>query len=55
MTPPADAIAWRQVRRLTFVPFLADGRCALVPAGNGLALPSGPSNDSTTGRPSPSR
>jgi 2-polyprenyl-3-methyl-5-hydroxy-6-metoxy-1,4-benzoquinol methylase len=41
MTPPADAIAWRRVRRLTFVPFLADGRCALVPAGDGLALPSG--------------
>jgi hypothetical protein len=41
MTPPADAIAWGRVRRLTFVPFLADGRCALVPAGDGLALPSG--------------
>jgi len=29
------------VRRLTFVPFLADGRCALVPAGDRLVLPSG--------------
>lgn len=28
-------------RRLTFVPFLRDGRCALVPLGGRLALPSG--------------
>jgi SAM-dependent methyltransferase len=41
MTPPAGPIAWERVRRLTFLPFLADGRCALVPAGDGLALPSG--------------
>jgi hypothetical protein len=41
MTLPADAVAWEWVRRLTFVPFLADGRCALLPAGDGLALPSG--------------
>jgi hypothetical protein len=34
-------IRWERVRRLTFVPFLADGRCALVPAGDGLVLPSG--------------
>jgi 2-polyprenyl-3-methyl-5-hydroxy-6-metoxy-1,4-benzoquinol methylase len=38
---PADQIAWRRVRRLTFVPFLHDGRCALVQAGDGLQLPSG--------------
>jgi len=25
-----DSIEWRRVRRLTFVPFLADGRCALI-------------------------
>jgi hypothetical protein len=41
VTLPADAVAWEGVRRLTFVPFLADGRCALLPAGDGLALPSG--------------
>jgi 2-polyprenyl-3-methyl-5-hydroxy-6-metoxy-1,4-benzoquinol methylase len=41
MTPPADAVAWERVRRLTVVPFLHDGRCALVPAGDGLVLPSG--------------
>ena len=35
------AVGWEQVRRLTFVPFLADGRCALVPAGDRLVLPSG--------------
>ena len=34
-------IRWEAARRLTFVPFLHDGRCALVPAGDGLALPSG--------------
>jgi SAM-dependent methyltransferase len=32
---------WERVRRMTFVPFLHDGRCALIPAGDGLALPSG--------------
>jgi hypothetical protein len=36
-----DVIRWERVRRLTFVPFLHDGRCALVPAGDGLVLPSG--------------
>jgi SAM-dependent methyltransferase len=36
-----DSIQWSRVRRLTFVPFLADGRCALIPAGERLALPSG--------------
>jgi SAM-dependent methyltransferase len=41
MRPPADAIAWERVRRLTVVPFLHDGRCALVPAGDALVLPSG--------------
>jgi SAM-dependent methyltransferase len=41
MTLPAAPIVWERVRRLTFVPFLADGRCALVPAGDGLVLPSG--------------
>jgi hypothetical protein len=41
MTLPADAVAWERVRRLAFVPFLADGRCALLPAGDGLALPLG--------------
>jgi SAM-dependent methyltransferase len=35
------AIRWEQVRWLTLVPFLADGRCALIPAGDGLVLPSG--------------
>jgi hypothetical protein len=34
--PPAD-----RVRRITFVPFLSDGRCALVDGPGGLALPSG--------------
>ena len=32
---------WDGVRRLTFVPFLHDGRCALIPVGGRLALPSG--------------
>jgi len=36
-----DSIEWRRVRRLTFVPFLADGRCALIQAGDRLVLPSG--------------
>ncbi len=36
-----DSIEWDRVWRLTFVPFLADGRCALIPAGGRLALPSG--------------
>jgi SAM-dependent methyltransferase len=36
-----DAVAWEWVRWLTFVPFLADGRCALVPAGERLVLPAG--------------
>jgi SAM-dependent methyltransferase len=31
----------RAPRRLTFVPFLRDGRCALVPLGDRMALPSG--------------
>jgi 2-polyprenyl-3-methyl-5-hydroxy-6-metoxy-1,4-benzoquinol methylase len=34
--PPAD-----QVRRITFVPFLSDGRCALIEDPGGPALPSG--------------
>lgn len=34
--PPAD-----QVRRITFVPFLADGRCVLVEGPGGPELPSG--------------
>jgi 2-polyprenyl-3-methyl-5-hydroxy-6-metoxy-1,4-benzoquinol methylase len=34
--PPAD-----QVRRITFVPFLSDGRCALIENPGGPALPSG--------------
>src|SRR4029450_8679282 len=34
-------ISWGRVRWLTFVPFLADGRCALIPAGDGLQPPSG--------------
>ena len=41
MTVPVDEIDWERVRRLTFVPFLHDGRCALIPAGHGLVLPSG--------------
>jgi SAM-dependent methyltransferase len=36
-----DLIDWERVRRLTFVPFLDDGRCALIPAGDRLELPSG--------------
>ncbi len=36
-----DSIEWGQVRRLTFVPFLNDGRCALIPAHGSLVLPSG--------------
>jgi hypothetical protein len=36
-----DSIEWGRVRRLIFVPFLDDGRCALVPAGGRLVLPSG--------------
>lgn len=34
--PPAD-----QVRRITFVPFLADGRCVLIDEPGGPALPAG--------------
>ena len=34
--PPPD-----QVRRITFVPFLTDGRCALIDEPGGPALPSG--------------
>jgi 2-polyprenyl-3-methyl-5-hydroxy-6-metoxy-1,4-benzoquinol methylase len=34
--PPAD-----RVRRITFVPFLSDGRCALIEDPGGPALPSG--------------
>ena len=34
--PPAD-----QVRRITFVPFLADGRCVLVEGADGPKLPAG--------------
>jgi SAM-dependent methyltransferase len=36
-----DSIAWDRVRRLSFVPFLDDGRCALIPSGGRLVLPSG--------------
>jgi 2-polyprenyl-3-methyl-5-hydroxy-6-metoxy-1,4-benzoquinol methylase len=36
-----DSIRWERVRRVTFVPIHHDGRCALVPAGGGLVLPSG--------------
>jgi SAM-dependent methyltransferase len=36
-----DSIAWDRVRRLSFVPFLDDGRCALIPAAGRLTLPSG--------------
>ena len=36
-----DAVAWDQVRRPTFVPFLPDSRCALIPAGDRLVLPAG--------------
>jgi SAM-dependent methyltransferase len=35
------AVRWDRVRRLTFVPFCSDGRCALIPAGDRLVLPSG--------------
>jgi 2-polyprenyl-3-methyl-5-hydroxy-6-metoxy-1,4-benzoquinol methylase len=38
---PVDQVDWERVRRLTFVPFLHDGRCALIPVGDHLALPSG--------------
>ncbi len=38
--PPAD-----QVRRITFVPFLADGRCVLVEEPDGPALPAGEVRD----------
>jgi SAM-dependent methyltransferase len=41
MIVDCDSIAWDRVSRLTFVPFLDDGRCALIPAGDRLALPSG--------------
>jgi hypothetical protein len=34
--PPAD-----QVRRITFVPFLTDGRCVLIEGPGGPALPAG--------------
>jgi hypothetical protein len=34
--PPPD-----QVRRITFVPFLADGRCVLIDEPGGPALPAG--------------
>jgi hypothetical protein len=35
------SIRWERVQRLTVVPFLPDGRCALVPVAGGLVLPSG--------------
>ena len=35
------SVRWERVRRITVVPFLHDGRCALIPAGDGLACPSG--------------
>jgi hypothetical protein len=38
---PAAPIVWERLRRLTVVPFLHDGRCALIPAGERLVLPSG--------------
>jgi len=38
--PPAD-----QVRRITFVPFLADGRCVLIEDPGGPALPAGEVQD----------
>ncbi len=38
--PPAD-----QVRRITFVPFLADGRCVLIEEPGGPALPAGDVQD----------
>jgi 2-polyprenyl-3-methyl-5-hydroxy-6-metoxy-1,4-benzoquinol methylase len=34
-------LRWERVRRLTLVPFLADSRCALLRAGDGLVVPSG--------------
>jgi SAM-dependent methyltransferase len=36
-----DAIRWDRVRRLTFVPFLHDGSCLLIPVADRLVLPSG--------------
>jgi 2-polyprenyl-3-methyl-5-hydroxy-6-metoxy-1,4-benzoquinol methylase len=36
-----DSIQWTRVRRLTFVPFLDDGRCALIRERDRLVLPSG--------------
>ena len=36
-----DSIDWDRVGRLSFVPFLHDGRCALIPVGDRLELPSG--------------
>jgi hypothetical protein len=36
-----DSIQWRGVRRLTFVPFLDDGSCALVPERDRLVAPGG--------------
>jgi hypothetical protein len=36
-----DSVAWDQVRRLSFVLFLDDGRCVLIPVGDRLVLPSG--------------
>lgn len=36
-----DSIRWERVRRLTFVPFLDDGTCVLIPVGDRLVLPSG--------------
>jgi hypothetical protein len=38
--PPAG-----QVRRITFVPFLADGRCVLIEDPGGPALPAGEVQD----------
>jgi SAM-dependent methyltransferase len=35
------SVRWERVRRLTFVPFCSDGRCALILAGDRLVLPSG--------------
>jgi 2-polyprenyl-3-methyl-5-hydroxy-6-metoxy-1,4-benzoquinol methylase len=35
------SVRWERVRRITVVPFLHDGRCALIPVGDGLVLPSG--------------
>lgn len=36
-----DAVDWREIRHVTLVPFLADGRCALVPDGDAVRLPAG--------------